>query len=83
MVLLNLRAIPLNKHRLSSNEIVTSHLMHLDKGAYEPTLLIEDILPYYQKIINQLKEIDKPLVVTDLFYSTLLGDEVFKDHDLQ
>ncbi|KAK1342690.1 hypothetical protein QTO34_015456, partial [Cnephaeus nilssonii] len=57
IVLLNLRSF--GKHKLSPYEIVTGCLMHLDEGAYEPTLLKGDILHYCQGLINQSKEIDK------------------------
>lgn len=55
--------------------------MHLDKWAYEPTLLRGDILYCFQGLINKLKKIDK--LRTGSFYSVVPGDKDFKDQSLQ
>lgn len=44
--------------------------MHLDEGAYEPTLPKGDILHYYQGLINHLEKL-----ITDSLHSVLLVNE--------
>ena len=52
--------------------------MHLDEGLYKPTLLRGDTLYYFQRLINQLKEINK--LTIDSFDTVLLGDKNLRDH---
>lgn len=40
-------------------KIVTSHSMHLDEKTYESTSLKEDVLHYYQELVNHLRVTDK------------------------